>query len=83
MASAKPSVVSGNENSDVNRYIQDSKGGIYVSDRNVETVITFLNTIHTDDLFASEMGKQAREYITSQFDKNRILNEFELALSQL
>lgn len=74
MASAKPSIITGNENSEVAEIINQSKGGYYFcqaeSNQLYDTVLKFKN----DKDFTEKTGNNAREFIIGRFSENTILN---------
>lgn len=78
MASAKPSIVAGHEESEVKHNFEISKGGFYFYDENklnqITTKISYL--IESSDT-SKEIGNNARKFIIEKFSMEKILNNFE------
>lgn len=76
MASTKPSIVTGNENSEVNTIISNSKGGYYNSSNCpieiYEKIIELKNNIEK----SNEIGQNARKYVETNFSSEKVLNSF-------
>jgi len=72
MASEKPSLILGNEFSEVKSIFETSQGGMYFSEYSPEVVKTVDSLFENKDK-VSEMGKRARAYITEEFSKDKIL----------
>ena len=83
MASAKPSIITGHAQSEVATSMAQSQGGYYSSEKEVNTVISQLETLGNSPEVSKEMGTKAREYVVSNFAKNQILASFLKELSQL
>lgn len=83
MASGKPSIITGNQISEVNTIIKESNGGYYLSQNNPENEIyTSLLKLknNTENNF---MGEKAREYILKKFSENAILSNVKLKIHTL
>ncbi|WP_299761750.1 WcaI family glycosyltransferase [uncultured Dokdonia sp.] len=83
MASAKPSIITGHAQSEVATAMTDAQGGFYSSEKEVDTVISQLETLINNPEIAKEMGTKARQYVVSNFAKNQILDAFLEQLMQL
>jgi len=83
MASAKPSIITGHPKSEVNQVIQDSKGGYYVVDSQVRSVLNRLEQLRTQPEMATKMGAGARSYVVQDFSKEPILQRFVQKLGEL
>ncbi len=75
MASAKPSIITGNAKSEVSNIINQSKCGYYFSEVNLKLICDcILDLKESQD--GVQMGKNAREYIAAAFSDKQILNNF-------
>lgn len=83
MASAKPSVISGNKISEVKKIITESKGGFYVSGKNLENKIYSSILEIKNNKNTSEMGLNARKYILDNFSEENILSNTEEKIKKL
>ncbi len=73
MASAKPSLVSGNNKSEVVKVIKESQGGKFFDSNNINAIINFIEKLRKDTYLAENYGKNARQYIIENFSKEKIL----------
>lgn len=80
MASGKPSIITGNQISEVNTIIKESNGGYYLSQNNPENEIykTFLDL--KNNVEDNVMGEKARKYIVEKFSENAILSNVKLKI---
>ena len=83
MASAKPSIITGHSESEVAQAMTTSQGGYYSSEKGIETVMKQLEMLVNNPTLAEEMGVKARDYVVSNFAKDKILASFLEQLSQL
>lgn len=83
MASAKPSIVTGNALAEPAKIYKESKGGIYESDPEVGQIITHLKWLKNNPDLALEMGTAARAYCIEKFAKTTILEHFTNELTRL
>lgn len=74
MASAKPSLIIGNEKSEVKTILDSSKGGLYYNNYSSKIVVE-LDDLFQDATKAKEMGENARKFIVEKFSKNAILDK--------
>ena len=82
MASAKPSIISGNTKSEVASIIRQSECGYYFSDSNPNTIYNcILGLKQKND--GVQMGENARAYITATFSEEPILNSFYLKIKSI
>lgn len=80
MASGKPSIVTGNMQSEVARIFKDSKGGFYFDGESVNEVKSCLeNLIKTPEL-RPELGNNAKLYINKKFSQKEVLDKFSVEL---
>jgi colanic acid biosynthesis glycosyl transferase WcaI len=83
MASAKPSIITGHAQSEVAQAMTVSGGGYYSSEKGIEVVMEQLETLISNSNLSEKMGVKAREYVVSNFAKDKILTTFLEQLSQL
>ncbi len=83
MASAKPSLITGNINSEVKTVIDESQGGYYIVDNDIEKCIAIVERLINDKNVSLEMGLKARKFIIDKFSSEKVLSSFENKLSQL
>ena len=76
MASNKPSIISGNKNSEVLTIINQSQGGFYFSENDTLEVYETILLLKNDPIISKTIGDKARSYIISKFAENKILEDF-------
>ncbi|NMH89324.1 WcaI family glycosyltransferase [Flavivirga algicola] len=76
MASAKPSIVTGNQMSEVAKIFDDSNGGFYFDGKSINPIIKQIEILKEDKTLCSKLGLNAKTYIEENFSKDKILNEF-------
>jgi colanic acid biosynthesis glycosyl transferase WcaI len=76
MASNKPSIISGNKNSEVLTIIDQSKGGFYFSGNEFLEVYKTILLVKNDPVISKTLGNNARSYIINKFEENIIFNDF-------
>lgn len=76
MASSKPSIVTGNLESEVAKVFESSKGGYYFDGRSVEEVINATKKIKEDLDLSKKIGDNAQKYVIENFSKEKILTSF-------
>lgn len=82
MASAKPSIIIGNKESEVKTIIEASKGGLYFTEYNEEIIKELKNLLRNrNDLI--EMGNNARKYVIQKFSMSTILSSMEVKLRDI
>lgn len=77
MASEKPSLVTGNLNSEVAKAFEISKGGYFFDSFDLENCLKTIEDLKSNDILSKEIGKNAREYITQNFSSKNVLKKFE------
>ncbi|WP_406685335.1 WcaI family glycosyltransferase [Seonamhaeicola sp. MEBiC1930] len=83
MASARPSLISGNEDSEVKSVISESKGGFYISDNSVKNCINIVEKLIESPKKAQDIGFYAREHVANKFSLKKVLNNFESTLAKI
>ena len=76
MASAKPSIVTGNEKSEVGMLLNRSQGGFYSSLNNPDEVYKKVIELKNNAEKSVTMGINARKYVKDNFSSEFVLNEF-------
>jgi len=78
MASAKPSIVTGYEESEVKHNFEISKGGFYFYDENkLNQIMTKINYLIQSPHSSIEIGNNARKFIIEKFSMEKVLSIFE------
>jgi len=77
MVSAKPSIVTGNINSETAKILKESKGGFFFDSDDFENVIENMKKIINDKRLANKIGRNARKYIIKHFSYENVLAKFE------
>lgn len=83
MASKKPSIISGNKNSEVLNVINQSQGGLYFSENDIVPVYQTILDLKNNPTLREQMGLKARNYILEKFNAEKILADFEAKISEL
>ncbi|KAB1066601.1 WcaI family glycosyltransferase [Tamlana haliotis] len=76
MASEKPSIVTGNMESEVAKVFQDSKGGFYFSGNSIHEIIEQIQVLKEDKSLCVELGVGAKKYVVEKYSKNMVLDKF-------
>ena len=77
MASQKPSLISGNINSEVHSIINNSGAGQYFGSKKISEILLFLKKIKENKDLADNYGRNARKYVSENFSKSEVLKQFE------
>lgn len=77
MASARPSIVSGNKTSEVATILEKSEGGYYFHDDNINEIYKAIIELKNNEEMAFEKGKYARDFILNDFSEQVILANVE------
>jgi colanic acid biosynthesis glycosyl transferase WcaI len=83
MASAKPSIITGNENSEVATIIKQSEGGYYYANNDPFSVYQTVLKLKNDSSLSKKIGENARAFILNKFSENQILLDFTLKINQV
>ena len=83
MASARPSIVTGNSASEVALNFKKSGGGSYFSDGNPNTVYQQILEWKNHPEKAEAVGKNARHFILHEFSDDAILNRFKQKIEEI
>jgi len=82
MASAKPSLIIGNNKSEVKTIFEASGAGLFFSEY-TPTIVDSLQSFTTDKEKVEEQGKKARDYVVENFSKKKILSNMLNKLKEL
>ena len=83
MASQKPSIITGNLQSEVAKVIEKSKGGYYFKSNDLESVMESIDKIIQDKSVAKTLGINARKYVSENFFSQQILGQFKINFDQI
>lgn len=76
MASAKPSIVTGNAKSEVATVYNESKGGYYFSHNSVPQIIDCIKSLKNNMQLSKELGDNAKNYVVQQYSQEKVLDSF-------
>lgn len=83
MASQKPSVIAGNEKSEVEKVMSESKGGFYFDNTEVNQIVDSIMKLKTNPKLRETLGQNARQYVQQNFDSQKILQNFTQKINEL
>ena len=83
MASETPSLVTGSEQSEVKKILEESEGGLYVTNGDLEKCINYVEQLIDSNANASIIGEKARNYIIEKFSIHKVLPNFITKLESL
>jgi colanic acid biosynthesis glycosyl transferase WcaI len=83
LASGKPSIVTGNMNSEVAKIIQEANAGNFYDSSDLEGVIEGITFYNNQFNFSPKNNHTARNYIIQKFAKNNVLASFLKELNKL
>lgn len=83
MASARPSIVTGNAIAEPAKIFKESQGGFYESEPDKSRIMQHLQWLKNNPILAKEMGVAARAYSIDKFAKGSILERFTDELTRL
>lgn len=76
MASAKPSIVTGNIDSEVAKVYKDSKGGYYFDGSSTDDIVNTILALQNNPILCKELGGNAKNYVVDKYSKEKVLNRF-------
>ncbi len=83
MASQKPSLITGNTESEVAKVFEKSRGGYFYDSRCFEEVVSTIRNLSEDIQKSQKMGKAARRYIVENFAASKVLESFQRKVEEL
>ena len=82
MASAKPSLIIGNNKSEVKTIFEASGAGLFFSEYTI-AIVDSLESFTTNKEKLEQQGKKARDYVVENFSKKKILSNMLNKLKEL
>jgi len=82
-ASAKPSIITGNEASEVRIVTEESHGGLFFPGDTPEAVVRSIIELKNNPEKRLSLGENARRYVRSHFDRESVLSRFKKELDEL
>jgi colanic acid biosynthesis glycosyl transferase WcaI len=83
MASAKPSLISGNPKSEVYRVLLESKGGKFFKPMELSQIIKFIKELKNHKELIPFYGQNARKYVIEHFSKEKVLKRFKNKIEEI
>jgi colanic acid biosynthesis glycosyl transferase WcaI len=83
MASGKPSLVTGNINSELNEIFKKSQGEGYFEPSQLQECINFVYKLKENPSYAKEIGFKAREFILENYSYEKVLERFRSKIEEL
>jgi len=83
MASSIPFLVTGNQNSETEKIINESGGGAYFDPKQFDEIVLFVEMLLLDKAKQKEMGSKARNFVLNKYSYNDVMSSFEKNLIQL
>lgn len=83
MASGKPSIVTGNMESEVATIFKDSKGGYYFDGESINEVKECLMSLINNKALCNELGVNAKAYINKRYAQKEVLDKFLAELKKI
>jgi colanic acid biosynthesis glycosyl transferase WcaI len=77
LSAARPVIAAVNENSEISRVIQNSRGGIVVEPEGPQAFASAAQELLSDPGKRFAMGEYGRQYALQHWEKNRVLSTFE------
>jgi colanic acid biosynthesis glycosyl transferase WcaI len=82
MASAKPSIVTGHEDSEIKINFENSQGGYYFHENTIEVIKRSILHLKNNPKNSNEVGIAARNFVIEHFSYEKVLSEFQLKIEQ-
>lgn len=82
MASARPSLITGNQNSEIKEVFETSQSGLYFYENDIEKIKRQILFLKENPKIASSMGLNARKYVVENYAVESVLSQFEKDLTQ-
>ncbi|MFH4969228.1 WcaI family glycosyltransferase [Gaetbulibacter sp. M240] len=76
MASGKPSIVTGNEKSEVATVLKDSGGGFYFDGTSISDIVRSVKDLKENKALKESLGNNAKKYVEEKFSQQKVLNKF-------
>ena len=76
MASEKPSIVTGNINSEVKTIFDKSNCGVYLATNDASVLYSEIIRLKQNQELQREMGSSAKQYVLQHFSEDKVLNKY-------
>ena len=83
MASGKPSIITGNKDSEVAKNFNENNLSGFFSENNTKQVVDYLLEIKKDENIASQIGEKTKHFVLENFSENTILENFEAKIKEI
>ncbi len=83
MASAKPSLVTGNLKSEVAKVLKESKGGEFLESNDINKISNFIEKLNNNKNQIQIYGNNARQYVIKYFSKNKVLENLKNKIEEI
>jgi colanic acid biosynthesis glycosyl transferase WcaI len=83
MASGKPSVITGNKNSEVARIFNGNKIDGYFDSNKVQPILNFIRNEKTNKENYLSNSEKAKNYVLENFSEEKILEKFEKEIQKV
>lgn len=83
MASGKPSIITGNKDSEVAKIFKENNLSGFFSENNAKQVVDYLQEIKKEKNIASQIGERAKHFVLDNFSENTILENFEAKINSI
>lgn len=83
MCSQRPSIVSGNIESEVASVFEASNGGKYITSQNADEVVSQMIALMNDQVIRKEMGNAARKFVLYAYSESEVLDSFNIRLKKI
>ncbi len=83
MASAKPSLITGNPKSEVAKVLKESDSGLFLDRFDISEITGFIDNLMKDKELKQHYGINARNYVIEKFSKTKVLKRFKDKIDML
>lgn len=83
MGSGRPSIITGNSKSEVKQIFEESQGGYYFQNDQLDEIIEVVKNLKQNEELCDTLGHKAKQYILDRYSKEQVLNGFINELSKL
>ncbi|MBT8273429.1 MAG: WcaI family glycosyltransferase [Bacteroidia bacterium] len=83
MGSGRPSIITGNRKSEVRQIFEDSQGGYYFQNDQLQAILDVVKGLQADQELGDELGRKAKQFIMDRYSKETVLNGFVNELNNL
>ena len=83
MASGKPSIITGNKNSEVAKLFNNNNIKGFFFDNDVDSIVNFVFELKDNKSIASQYGHKAKHFVLENFSEKTILENFETKIEEI